>query len=376
MRSATFINRLIAEGSIERVRVNRYRILDSYRTRELLLSDSVGQEKTLSQVHELYGVETSPGWTRFKTVADLENRPRQVAEFRYLDGHVETLEVDSSHYVVLPGSGIRWYTSSSPESLYNSGFRYYVGSNSRTIFRQKEVLRTITRNSYHGFGSGTSRHGVDAALARIPMDADGVRRSFGLEWEIYSLTPLQEDRLARLLDILPAHFTERDGSLSSSGVEIIFLPLSATEYIDTWTKLQNFCRDTHVDMEGTGAHTTYGVSNSTITDIDQELQVRLSRIALAVKSVSTQQTIKRVFGRDFTGYACLPNERLCRCDHTLAWSASRGNSAYELRLCSWEGNANKIVAFMKATEFIFTRPFVAQDFINIFTIMGSGCSVD
>lgn len=82
---------------------------------------------------------------------------------------------------------------------------------------EPEPLRTIRRDGYHDNGGGIRRHGVAEALNAIARDPDGVRRSFGLEWEIYNLTAQQEDKLARLLDTLPAHFTERDGSLGSHG---------------------------------------------------------------------------------------------------------------------------------------------------------------
>ena len=79
---------------------------------------------------------------------------------------------------------------------------------------------------------------VDEALRRIPEDADGVRRSYGLEYEIYSLTREQESDLADLLDTLPPHVTEKDASLSSSGVEIIFEPMAKAELIKVVKKLR------------------------------------------------------------------------------------------------------------------------------------------
>lgn len=238
------------------------------------------------------------------------------------------------------------------------------------------VLRTIRRDDYHWNGGGATRNGISEALAAIPTDEDGVKRSFGLEWEIYSLSPEQEDKLARLLDTLPPHFTERDGSLGSRGVEIIFLPLGEEKIKEVWHKLQEFCINEGVDMVNTGAHLTYGVSNTEILELS-DLTIRLNRIALAVKAASPQRAIKEVFGRDFTSYAHLPNSSgnvLLQQEHSMAWSASRGTGAYELRLCHWKGNIEKIVKFMKVTEFVFHRAFTANDFINIFRVMGSNCA--
>lgn len=324
MTLATIVNRLKAEGSIEPVRVNRYVLNETARVRSLGLRvyDSNGNkvEYTLQQIHELFAVPM--------------------------------------------GSEYAFRLVQRPSSIHES-------TQTRVDREAPRVYRTITRGCYHDSGSGTSRRGVSEALAQIPLDEDGVRRSFGLEWEINALDRDQEDKLARLLDTMPRHFTERDASLTSCGVEIIFLPLSREKIIEVFTTLQNFCRENHVGMDGTGAHITYGVSNAHVSDSD--LQIRINRIALSVKAACTQREIRSVFGRDFTGYASLPRSTTER-GHSNAWSASRGNSAYELRLCHWQGDINKITEFMVKTEFVFNRTFRAQDFMEIFRIMGSDAS--
>lgn len=316
MTRATLVNRLKAEGSIEQVRVNRYRINDTSRVRGLGIT--VGLILTLNQVHEKFLIQIGPteGDWHFRT-------PTQRSE---------------------------------PTSTY------------RAPEQQRTVLRRITRNGYHSSGSGADRNGVQEALARISTDDDGVRRSFGLEWEIYALTETQEDALARLLDTLPPHYTERDGSLGSTGVEIVFLPLEEGKIKQVWNTLTNFCRTNNVSMGGTGAHLTYGVSNSETTV--QDLQIRLNRAALAVKSVATQRAIKEVFGRDFTGYARLPQSTTYS-EHSNAFSARRGEAAWECRLCSYGGNIDKIVEFLKGIECVFHRPFNAQDFLGLFSTFGS-----
>lgn len=332
MTLATIVNQLLREGSIERVAVNRYRIKASLRTIDLGISAlPANRIFTLTQIHRIFaygGNESSP----------------------------TTYGIRSRAY------GPIWEEFGFPTEA------------PRAEVRRPEPPRprTISRGGYHSHGNGTSRDGLDRALLAIPRDEDGVRRSFGLEWEINALTTTQEDKLARLLDTLPAHFTERDGSLNSTGVEIIFLPLGREKIIEVWNKLQSFCRENSVDMDGAGAHLTYGVSNSDISDIT-DLTVRLNRIALSVKAVGTQTQIRNLFGRDFTGYARLP-QSTTESGHAMSWSASRGCSAYELRLCAWKGNIEKITEFMRATECVFHRPIAAQDFLKIFEIMGADTS--
>lgn len=321
MTLASLVNRLRDEGTIEQVRVNRYKVNPT--VRQQVLSVDPTRLYTLREIHAIF---CEP------------------------DGVV----------------GYRFRVSS-------------ITSFTTTSARQAPVtpppaLRTITRNSYHSSGQGVDRRGVPEALRSISPDVDGVRRSYGLEYEIYSLTREQEDKLVRLLDTLPAHTTERDGSLRDDGVEIVFLPLGEQQLKDTWAKLTAFVNENGVDMQRTGAHITYGVSNANTTVSD--LQIRLNRVALAIKATAAQRKIKEVFGRDFTHGGMTPN--YCQLPtsttfsaHSNALSAARGNSAYECRLCNWQGNIDKIVEFMKKTEFVFTRPFTAQDLIDIFTLMGS-----
>lgn len=335
MTLATIVNRLLAEGSIERVRVNRYRINNSMRVRDLNVRAE--QIVTLSEVHTIFATGSESEGYRFRRSSEYQFIPR-----RYRIWQQARTEIT--------------YTVAEP----------------RRPEPERQPLRTINRGSYHSHGDGTHRTGIEEALRAIPAESDGVRRSYGLEWEIYALSATQEDKLARLLDTLPRHFTESDGSLSSRGVEIVFLPLGRDKIKEVWVKLQTFCHENGVDMQNTGAHLTYGVNNTDIID-RQDLQIRLNRVALAIKASSTQQAIRSVFGRDFTGYACLPSSTT-QMGHSMSFSASRGNSAYELRLCNWQGDIEKITAMMDATEFVFHRVFTAQDFMNIFTVMGADCS--
>lgn len=224
-------------------------------------------------------------------------------------------------------------------------------------------LRTIHRYRYH-----SQDRNITNALERIARDADGVRRSYGLEWEIYSLTTNEEHKLAQLLDTLPPHTTEADASLSSSGVEIVFEPMGKQAYITTFKALQAFTTENAISMSNTGAHTTYGVSNSTTHP--QDLQIRLNRLALAVKSVGTQRAIRKLFGRDFSSYCSLPTSTTTS-HHSNAFSASRGTSAWECRLINWEADVNKVIDFLAATEFAFQRPVQAQDFMKVFKALGS-----
>lgn len=102
-----------------------------------------------------------------------------------------------------------------------------------------------------------------------------------------------------------------------------------------------------------------------------DLQIRLNRLALAVKSVGTQRAIASLFGRDFMSYATLP-QRLVRIDRYQAFNTSgRGNKCWELRLMTWKADPQKIVDFFAATEFVFNRPVEASDFMKVFELLGA-----
>lgn len=246
-------------------------------------------------------------------------------------------------------------------------YRYVL--NQEAIRLALEELRVISRASYH---CGT-RDFVESALAAIPADEDGVVRSFGLEYEVFSLTPEQEDKLARLLDTLPTHVCERDGSLGENGVEVVFAPLGASEYIRTVKTLKQFIIDNDVRMEGfgkmAGMHTTYGVSNHEASKND--LQIRLNRFAMAVRAFSTQAKIKEIFGRDFGTYRSLPTTTT-QMEHGNAFSCcGRPETCWECRLPSWKANPEMLVQFLKATESAFHHPVTAEDLIRVFNVLGA-----
>ena len=129
------------------------------------------------------------------------------------------------------------------------------------------------------------------ALERIPLDIDGVRRSYGLEYEIYSLTETQEDKLAKLLDTLPPHITESDGSLRESGVEIVFEPMSEAIYRETFLKLKQFVIQNDISMENTGAHTTYGVNNAMSSKKRHTDKIKQIRISNKVSGITKKHRI-------------------------------------------------------------------------------------
>lgn len=227
---------------------------------------------------------------------------------------------------------------------------------------QPRRLRTIDRNSYH-----SQRRNVAEALERIALDEDGVRRSYGIEYEIYSLNREQESELAYLLDTLPPHITERDGSLSSIGVEIVFEPMHRELAIKTVKELRQFVADNSVEMRGTGMHITFGVSNSEVSE--EDLVIRTNRLALAVKSVGTQRAIRELFGRDFTDYARLPSDLLTQARHR-AFNV-RNRNAWEARLINYNCNIEKIMEFFEVAEVLYHRPFEVQDFIKVFELLGA-----
>lgn len=230
--------------------------------------------------------------------------------------------------------------------------------------------RTITRYSYH-----TGDRDYDTYIQRVPVDADGVRRTFGLEYEVYALNSDQESELAYLLDTLPAHVTERDGSLGCGGVEIVFMPMSAADYIATVNKLKQFVTANGISMEyngcgdGAGMHTTYGVSNFEASKTD--LQIRLNRYALAMASLASKQKIKEIFGRTFGNYRSLPENTMTMV-HSNAFSCNgRPRSCWECRLPSWRADPAKLVEFFRITETVFHRPFNATDFAKLYEFLGA-----
>lgn len=228
--------------------------------------------------------------------------------------------------------------------------------------REKRPVRTIDRRGYH-----SQSRNIDAALRRIPLDADGVRRSYGIEYEIYSLTPEQESELAYLLDTLPPHVTERDASLSSTGVEIVFEPMSREDAVRTVKTLANFVRTHQVNMYNTGMHITFGVSNSEVSESD--LVIRTNRLALAVKAVGTQEQIIGLFGRDFCDYARIPDSLIS----TLRYRAFnvRNRYAWECRLVNWSCDIERVMKFFDIAEALFHRPFGATDFVKVFELLGA-----
>lgn len=221
-------------------------------------------------------------------------------------------------------------------------------------------IRTISRAPYHSYSRNISE-----ALARITADEDGVVRSYGLEYEINRLTSQQESDLAYLLDILPPHATERDGSLTSSGVELVFEPMGEQDLIKTVSKLNDFINTNDVDMSNTGMHITYGVNNSTVSFSD--LNIRLNRLAYAVASVITQPESDRIFGRRWNSYAGIPAHITYR-NRYHAFNP-RNESAWECRLVNYKADIERIVKFFKTTETVFYRPFNVEDFVAVFNVL-------
>jgi len=241
-------------------------------------------------------------------------------------------------------------------------------------------LRTLSRRGYH-----SAPRDYASALDRIVNDEDGVKRSFGLEWEINGMSEQDEHDLAVMLDTMPAHVCENDSSLHGNrSVELVFMPMGRAAYIDTFTKLQTFCSRTSVSMQGTGAHTTYGVSNSTSDRND--IQIRLNRAALAIASITGYRAMQNLFGRHFTSYASLPgtdsgygggsNNPVLANNHRNAFSINGrpGNSMWECRLMSHKGDCTRLADMFKALEFVFHTHMTPVHFGKIFEFMGADAS--
>ncbi len=230
------------------------------------------------------------------------------------------------------------------------------------------VHRPTRRINRHRYDS--QPRNVRAALERLQPEEDGVKRSYGIEYEINYLTTEEESELAYLLDTLPPHATESDGSLTDRGVEIIFEPVGRKDAVNIVNTLAEFVRRHDVDMNNAGMHITFGVDNSTVGYDD--LVIRTNRLALAVKAVGLQGNIRELFGRDFTSYARLPNN-LNTTERYRAFNVRR-NSCWENRLVQWDCNIEKLMKFFDIAEVLFHRPFEAQDFIKVFELLGADTS--
>lgn len=228
-------------------------------------------------------------------------------------------------------------------------------------------------NRYH-YSQTTNK--VQENLDKIENDYDNIKRSFGIEYEIFNLTNDQKQKLMQVLRNLPEHEIERDASLGCDGVEIVFYPMNEKNFVKVVTTLKEFVDTNRVVMgrnEATmaGMHITYGVSNATSTK--QDIQIRLNKIALLLRSIATKEQIKALFGRDFGLYRQLPDAmNPTTSDHSNAFSNyGRNETCYECRLSDYRCNALKMVEFLKATEYVFTRQMNAFDLQKIYSILNN-----
>lgn len=261
--------------------------------------------------------------------------------------------------------------------------------------RSNRPRRTLSRGYYHQYGNGTSRHGLAQALNRIATDSDGVKRSFGVEYEIYRLTPEQESDLCYLLDDLPPCKPEHDGSLSTNGVELVFDPVGKDDYIRIVKTLRRFIDEHGIYMldettgQGAGMHTTYGVSNSHARDTDTIrvsgctvplIQARLNRVSSLMKVCATKQQIKDVFGRYFTGYAqssfSQGEDSYLRYNNHSNSMSINGRApvdhiytCWEFRLLCYKCDPEKVVEFFKATEWVFHHTMHTEDVTAMLNVL-------
>ena len=235
---------------------------------------------------------------------------------------------------------------------------------------QPAQLRKINRLGYH-----QGHRNVYEALNRISFDADGVKRAFGIEYEIYKLTAEQEDKLARLLDTLPSHVCERDGSLGENGIEIVFDPMSKSDFVKTINTLKEFVTTNNVQMKlddetMAGCHVTYSIQNlnDSISVYRPRFQARLNRYAMLICAIASTPEIRRVFGRGFGRYRTCPNN-VNAMEHSNAFSINgRSGNAWECRLPSWEMNPEAIAEFFKITESVYERPLMQEDIEKLFNL--------
>ena len=228
------------------------------------------------------------------------------------------------------------------------------------------VYRSIEREEYHA-----APRDYATALSKIAPDTDGIVRSWGIEYEIYSLSQEQEDALVDILLDIPAHVIEWDASLSHTGLEIIFMPMSFQQAYKVVLTLNRFVTDYRVQMEGlsseAGMHITYGVSEA-ISSLTQ-MQGRLNRIAFVLSSILFPSQIEAKFGRSFGEYREMPYD-VTTMLHSNAFSvASREGHCWECRLPNWKLDMRFMRRFFRETEWLFNRPPKEEDFISLVSFL-------
>lgn len=228
--------------------------------------------------------------------------------------------------------------------------------------RACKVYRRIEREEYH-----SAPRDYDTALSKIAPDADGIVRSWGIEYEIYGLSQDQEDALVDILLDMPDHVIEWDASLSHTGLEIIFMPMSFQQAYRVVLTLNRFVTDYRVQMDArsseAGMHITYGISkaSSSLT----QMQGRLNRIAFMLSSVLFPSQIEAKFGRSFGEYREMPYS-ITTMLHSNAFSvASREGHCWECRLPNWKLDMRFIRRFFKEVEWVFNRPPKEEDFVSL-----------
>lgn len=254
-----------------------------------------------------------------------------------------------------------------------------------------DVLPRISlgQDRYHHFADDNDyKNYVKECLERIPLDTDGVRRSYGLEYEIYSMTFNERSDLSYLLRHLPKCHPENDGSLGPGGVELVFDPMGEEDYINTIKNLKEFIEIHNIKMKGdsteAGMHTTFGVSNSECRNQENEyengtpfIQIRLNRITAMMHIAGKKDNIRNTFGRYFGYYRHSSLELggangFIRVDtHENAMSIHGRDpvdgifTCYEFRLPNWQADPEKLVKFFKATEWIFHREWKPSDMLAL-----------
>lgn len=248
---------------------------------------------------------------------------------------------------------------------------------------------TLEQNRYHHFADDDDyKNYIKECINRIPADMDGVRRSYGLEYEIYSMSTNDRSDLSYLLRHLPKCHPENDGSLGPGGVELVFDPMGEEDYINTVKTLKEFVERHHIVMRGgsteAGMHTTYGVSNSECHNALNErengvpfIQLRLNRISAMMHIAGKKDNIRNTFGRYFGHYRRSSLElggvsEFIHVDtHENAMSIHGRDpvdgifTCYEFRLPNWQADPEKVVKFFKATEWIFHREWKPSDMLSL-----------
>lgn len=240
---------------------------------------------------------------------------------------------------------------------------------------------TTYKRMYRGEYHSISRKKFDDYLNAIPYDSDDIRRSYGLEYEIYHLNEWQTHCLTLLTPILPYHIVEKDGSLGYTGLEMIFAPMDREYLKATVNILHKFVKLLNIDMQNTGMHITYGLkykdndkqqlaedegTSYQFSSSTNNIQLRLNRLIFTLCATATHDQLVSIFGRTFNNYALMPSRTSDWGRYLAMTNSNRKGTVFEFRLPKYNCKIDKVVEFLKLTDFVYERGLNKDDLLKIY----------